>query len=683
MLLLFAALLLPALASAQSKIFWDEQMVPPAGTIYSANLDGSSPQNLFPLNDLGPIRGLAVDPSNKKIYWSDSTNNRIRVSNFDGSAAATAIGSLASNPASLTVDPAAEKIYWCSEGPGIEIFRADFDGSNMETLFTPASVARGLALDVAVGKMYWAVSVSGSAKIQRGNMDGSGGIEDVIPSGLGTVSSLALDPDGGKMYWVDFSNAEIHRANLDGTAAELLVTAADLPHSIALDAAAGKMYWTDLDDGNLFRADLDGSNLETLTAAMPNRPEFMGLYIAPASTFAGMTNTSLGNASMSLDLNNHLLISNIGASGLDGVSFNLGQAQFGELDFGSTLALSSGAFVQASAIGSINNVPGQTIGSIRFTGVSGGNTNVQFDLSAVSALGPCVIVYNGPTQVFLGVVPGNSVEVAGHVGPCAIPFQPVGLNAQATVLLGGKFAISIPGGPTVTGDRIVALAENISASVEYVSDISVIGANLSSFTLEAEAIGLFDTFLHEAAGNAQITSNQQLATSQLTVSNLGASLLDGVDIDVEEAGITNPCVLVALSAVPLSGVNEQVHFSASSPAIAAFGTVDLLATGSGFNVNVDYSGIGASMVNVMVFNAGVPVGSAIVPAGTVGTITGPATLTRTFVEAAGALPCLIVGFANPVSFAFALSSNMSFWRNPVEGQDGADLGESAEDKQVP
>jgi len=653
------ALLFAPSASAQSKIFWNEQMGgPPNGTIYSSDLDGSAPDNLFPLNDLGPIRGLAVDPINKKVYWSDSTNNRIRSANFDGSGAATAIGSLVSNPASLAVDPGAGKIYWCSEGPGTEIFRADFDGSNMEELFDMSSVTHGIALDVAAGKMYFAIHDLGS-KILRTDLDGAN--SEVLLVTSGSITSLGLDPDGGKMYWVDLGAAEIHRANLDGTSPELLVTGTALPHSIGVDAAAGKMYWSDLDDGNLFRANLDGSSVETLTPAMPNRPEFLGLYIAETSTFAGMTNTSLGGASMSLDLNNNLVISNIGASGLDGVSFFLGQAQFGELDFGSTLALSPGAFVQASAIGSLNNVPGQTIGTIRFTGVSGGNTNVQFDLSAVSTVAPCFIVYNGATQVFLGVVPGNSVEVAGHTGPCLIPFQPQsasggGANALATVFLRQKLAISIPGGPTVTGDRIVALAENISTSVEYVSDISVIGANLSSFTLEAEALGLFNTNLHEAVGSAQITSTQQLATSQLTVSNLGASLLDGVDIDVEEAGTVHPCFLVGLAAVPLSGVNEQVHFSASSPAIADFGAVDLLATGSGFNVNVDYSPIGASMVEVMVFNAGVPVGSALVPAGNVGTITpasGPIALTRTFVEAAGSVsPCFLVGFRSPVGFAF-------------------------------
>jgi len=391
------------------------------------------------------------------------------------------------------------------------------------------------------------------------------------------------------------------------------------------------------------------------------------LFTAPASctpsstTFTGMPNTPQGGASLSFDLDNHLVISNIGSSGNDGVAFALGQAQFGAVDL-ATLNLSPGAFVQASAIGSLNATPGQTISSIALSGSnSGSSTIIEFDLSTVSGQAPDYIVYNGPTEVFRGQVPGNSVEVAGQIEPCTIPFLPQGVNAAAEVRLGQTHSISIPGGPTVTGDRIVALAENLAVMPDHISDISVTGAGLSQFTLESEALGLFD-FPHLAAGSAQLSA----ANNQLTVSNLGATLLDGVAIEVEEAGGVDPCTLVGLAAVPLSGVNEQVHFAATGPVSGTpttFGAVDLLATGTGFDVNVDYSAIGASMVEVMVFNAGVPVGSAIIPSGTVGTITaasGPIALTRTFVEAAGVInPCCLVGFQNPVGFAFPLTANRS------------------------
>jgi len=345
----------------------------------------------------------------------------------------------------------------------------------------------------------------------------------------------------------------------------------------------------------------------------------------PSQTFSGMPNTSLGQASLSLDLDNHLVISNIGASGNDGVSFALGQAQFGAVHL-APLNLSPGAFVQVTAIGSLNATLNQPLGSVTFTSATSG-VNIQFDLSSVGAFDAFIRIDNGPTQVFLGQVPGNILEVVGAFDCFIPPVRPEGgTGVSASVQLNQKLPITIPGGPTVTGDRIVYFTNNVPIMPDYISEISVTGAGLSQFTLESEALGLFD-FPHLAAGSAQLSA----ANNQLTVSNLGATLLDGVDIEVEEAGVVQPCFLVGLAAVPLSGVNEQVHFAATgfvcevglacSASPTSFGAVDLLATGSGFNVNVDYSAIGASMVEVMVFNAGVPVGSAIVPAGTVGTIT--------------------------------------------------------------
>ncbi len=653
----------PCTFTSPNRMYWSEA-TPSPDRIAHAELDGSDIQSA--VNNIDPVL-IALDANNQMLYWTDSERGLVQRGPICGGPVETiAIGV---EPFGIDLDLSAGKVYWSESG---KIRRADLNGANAQDLFTglpgSPSGAAGLALDVDNGKIYWMIGTNTpTGLIQRGNMDGTGSPETLLSIGQ-YPWDITLDVSGGKMYWTELNAMHVARADLDGANDDVLLTDTALLYGVALDLANNQVYFSGLN--GIRRRDISGGTVEFL-ALGSGSPIDLELDVSggATTTFAGMTNTSLGGASMSLDLDNHLVISNLGASGLDGVSFFLGQAQFGELDFGSTLALSPGAFVQASAIGSLNNVPGQTIGTIRFTGVSGGNTNVQFDLSAVSVQGPDYIVYNGATQVFRGTVPGNSVEVAGHPGPCWIPFQPQsasggGANALATVFLRQKFAISIPGGPTVTGDRIVALAENITASVEYVSDISVIGANLSSFTLEAEALGLFNTNLHEAAGSAQITSIQQPA-SLLTVSNLGASLLDGVDIDLEEAGIVTPCFLVGLAGVPLSGVNEQVHFEAVSPASSTpFGAVDLLATGSGFEVNVDYAPIGSSMVEVMVFNAGVPVGSAIVPAGTVGTITptpNPITLTSTFVEAAGAVApsCMRFGFAQPVSFAFASTANSS------------------------
>ena len=58
----------------------------------------------------------------------------------------------------------------------------------MEDLVTDTSgliYPKGIALDLSSGKMYW--TDSGTRKIQRANLDGSG-VEDLVTSGLSIAS---------------------------------------------------------------------------------------------------------------------------------------------------------------------------------------------------------------------------------------------------------------------------------------------------------------------------------------------------------------------------------------------------------------------------------------------------------------------------------------------------------------
>ena len=62
--------------------------------------------------------------------------------------------------------------------------------------------------------MYW-TNWEDTGKIQRANLDGSG-VEDLVTSGLDIPRGIALDLAGGKMYWTDWGTEKIQRANLDG-----------------------------------------------------------------------------------------------------------------------------------------------------------------------------------------------------------------------------------------------------------------------------------------------------------------------------------------------------------------------------------------------------------------------------------------------------------------------------------
>lgn len=136
--------------------------------------------------------------------------------------------------------------------------------------------ASGIALDVQGGKIYWTNQRWGDgSKIQRANLDGSN-IEDLITGLEERPTSIALDIAKGKMYWTEPAwrgeeTGKIRRANLDGSNIEDLVKSKNTedlppgvlgPSGIALDVPGGKMYCTT--DYRVMRSNLDGSNAQYL-----------------------------------------------------------------------------------------------------------------------------------------------------------------------------------------------------------------------------------------------------------------------------------------------------------------------------------------------------------------------------------------------------------------------------------
>ena len=124
-------------------------------------------------------------------------------------------------------------MYWTDTGSG-KIQRANLDGSGIEDVVSGLSSPRGIALDVAGGKIYWAEEGGdGDPRIRRGNLDGTGVVVDLVTTGLSSTTEIELDIPAGKMYWADHSTSRVQRSNLDGSEVEDLVTDGS-PYGIAL-----------------------------------------------------------------------------------------------------------------------------------------------------------------------------------------------------------------------------------------------------------------------------------------------------------------------------------------------------------------------------------------------------------------------------------------------------------------
>ena len=255
--------------TALSHIYWIEDQ-----SIRRANLDGSNIETIATIED--KISNSTFDVDEGKIYWTVSEfehdRHKIRRANLDGSNIETIVISK-DELSAIALDMDGGKVYWGADsklsgasrtisGTGSpSVRRANLDGSNIETIATIEGRLHSIALDMEGGKIYWADT--DHYELRRANLDGSN-IETLVTGA--TSSDLALDVDGGKIYWTNWGN--IGCTDLDGSNTETLVTGLSAL-DIALDIAGSKIYWTDRD--NIWRANLDGSNTETLTTGLDAR----------------------------------------------------------------------------------------------------------------------------------------------------------------------------------------------------------------------------------------------------------------------------------------------------------------------------------------------------------------------------------------------------------------------------
>ena len=228
------------------------------------------------------------------IFWTDTDyfTDKIQRANLDmGNLEVSNVEDLVTqgleDPRGIALDVAGGKMYWTDEGTE-KIQRANLDGSNVEDLVTGLRGPDGIALDVAGGKMYWTdtnTTWRGTDKIRRANLDGSN-VEDLVTQGLENPRGIALDVAGGKMYWTDSRTEKIQRANLDGSnVVDLVTQGLEDPNGLALDVAGGKMYWTDTNTyswstDKIRRANLDGSNVVDLVTQGLEDPNGLALDVA-------------------------------------------------------------------------------------------------------------------------------------------------------------------------------------------------------------------------------------------------------------------------------------------------------------------------------------------------------------------------------------------------------------------
>lgn len=256
--------------SYASEVYWLDAG---AAVIQSSDLAGNNVQTI--VTRLPVLSGgLAVDPVDGWIYWSvgstSGTSGVLERARLDGSRQESILTDTA-GPHGIAVDPALGKIFWVdSNGSQGAVKEANLDGSAVRTIVTGLVQPFGLTIDASRGKLYW-TDVS-AEKIQRSNLDGSG-VQTLVSTGLLNPRGITINPAAQTIYWTDDLAFYIGEANADGTQ-RTSVLSYRTPDGIAYSPENGRIYWADFaSPGKIMSSSADGSNVGPVVTGLMNPRE--------------------------------------------------------------------------------------------------------------------------------------------------------------------------------------------------------------------------------------------------------------------------------------------------------------------------------------------------------------------------------------------------------------------------
>ena len=254
-----------------------------AGQVLSANPDGSDLKVVVSEGRRIPD-GIVVDTEGGHLYWTNMGNpnandGSIERADFDGNNASHIVPNGSTfTPKQLQLDTINRKLYW-SDREGMRIMRANLDGSKIETLVDtsegdarPGKDAKkwcvGIALDVDGGKVYWTQKgpeKAGQGRIFRANLEIPAGQtpanrkdKELLYDNLPEPIDLDLDLNNRIMYWTDRGDPPrgntVNRAPMDATNGNR-----PEPEIVFTHLMEGIGLALDLNNGRMFVTDLAGS----------------------------------------------------------------------------------------------------------------------------------------------------------------------------------------------------------------------------------------------------------------------------------------------------------------------------------------------------------------------------------------------------------------------------------------
>ncbi|RXG68700.1 Low-density lipoprotein receptor-related protein 1 [Armadillidium vulgare] len=123
---------------------------------------------------------------------------------------------------------------------------------------------RAIVLDPGSGIMFWSIweftssSYGKTGLIETAWMDGTNR-RPFVEKNLYWPNGLTIDYDGRHLYWCDGYYLKIERINLDGTERKVILEGDPLVHPYGLSYFKGFIYWSEYQNGTIMRANLNNT----------------------------------------------------------------------------------------------------------------------------------------------------------------------------------------------------------------------------------------------------------------------------------------------------------------------------------------------------------------------------------------------------------------------------------------
>lgn len=165
----------------------------------------------------------------------------------------------------IAFDPIERILYWTDAKNGI-IYQSSLDNPGEPTVLVKlnrTSIPHGIAIDVCRRKLYWTNANHRSPSIERASLNGADH-EVLIRSDLFMPSGIVVDQFTQRIYWVDDLDGHhysVECANLDGSNRTTIVRKLNIePFNLAVDSQ--NVYWTDLQQDGIWQIAKDASDLD-------------------------------------------------------------------------------------------------------------------------------------------------------------------------------------------------------------------------------------------------------------------------------------------------------------------------------------------------------------------------------------------------------------------------------------